>query len=109
VDDLNEMVVRAALQDHIDAGRTPTEAAGEVRFLDEVMFEQGIATKDAVKESRRIIESWLAETLGVSAHEMNAELQGADEYTRFLHEKVVTKPDQMPITEEAWREWRQAR
>ena len=106
MDNLNEMVVRAALQDHIDAGRTPVEAAGEVRFLDEVMAEQGVVDKETVEESRRTIESWLSETLGVSPQEVASDLQAADEYLRFLHERVVARPNQMPMTDTAWREWR---
>jgi hypothetical protein len=109
VNNLNERVVRAALQDHIDAGRTPVEAAGEVRFLDEVMVEQDIVSNETAEDSRRTIEGWLAETLGVSPQDMNDALQLADEYAKFLHEKVVTKPKQMPMTERAWRDWRQAR
>jgi hypothetical protein len=109
VNSLNERVVRAALQDHIDAGRTPVEAAGEVRFLDEVMAEQDIVSKETAEENRRIIESWLAEALDVSPQDLHADLQLADEYTQFLHERVVTKPNQMPMTETAWREWHQTR
>jgi hypothetical protein len=109
VNSLNERVVRAALQDHIDAGRTPVEAAGEVRFLDEVMVEQDIVSKETAEENRRIIDGWLAEILDVLPQDMHADLQLADEYPQFLHERVVTKPNQMPITEQAWRDWRQAR
>jgi hypothetical protein len=109
VNNLNEKVVRATLQDHIDAGRTPVEAAGETSFLDEVMVEQGILEKETAQEDRRIIESWLEETLDVSPQELNTYLQLADEYTQFLRERVLTKPKQMPLTDRAWRDWRQAR
>ncbi len=109
MNNLNERVVRAALQDHIDACRTPVEAAGEVRFLDEVMAEQGIVSKEGAQENRGIIESWLAETLNVTPQDMNTDLQLVDEYTQFLHERVPSKPNQMPMTDKAWRDWRQAR
>ena len=107
--ELNERVVRAAIQDHLSGGRTPVEAAGEVRWLDEVMAEQGITPKEVAEATGRYVEAWLTETLDASPEEMQAHLQLAAEYTQFLHERVVTAPNQMPRTEEAWREWRQAR
>lgn len=109
MDNLNERAVRAAIQDHLDAGRTPAEAAGEVRFLDETMAEQGITLKEDAEATRRYVEAWLTETLDASPEEVQAQLQLADEYTRFLHERVPTAPDQMPMPEKAWRDWRQAR
>ena len=107
--DLNAMVVKAAIQDHLNADRTPVEAAGEVRFLDEVMVKHGISKKEDAEATRRLVESWLAETLDVSGEDLRANLQLAEEYTQFLHERVVTQANQMPRTENAWREWRQTR
>lgn len=105
--ELNEQVVRMAIQDHLNAGRTPVEAAGEVRFLDETMANHGIVLKEDAEATRRYTEAWLTETLDGSPEEVQASLQVADEYTRFLHEKVVAAPNQMPRAEAAWREWRQ--
>ena len=87
MDSLNERVVRAAIQNHITAGRPPVEAAGEVRFL----------------------ERWLTETLDASPEVAEASLQLADEYTQFLHERVVAQPNQMSRTDNVWRDWRQKR
>ena len=109
MDSLNERVVRAAIEDHLRAGRTPAEAAGEVRFLDEVMARQGITLKEDAEATRRNVETWLTETLDASPEETQAQLQLADEYTQFLHERVIAEPNQMPRTETAWREWRQTR
>ena len=106
---LNEKFVRLTLQDHVDGGRTPVEAAGEVRWLDEVMVQQNIVPKETAEESRHVIDRWLAEMLKLSPEEMQPHMQLADQYTQFLHEKVVTRPHQMPDASQAWREWRQAR
>jgi hypothetical protein len=105
MDDLNKQAVLLALQDHIEAGRTPAEAAGEVQFLDELM---AIVSEDEALKSRRIIELWLAEALNVSPDELGPHLAVSKEYMQFLRERVTMGRglEWMQKLDESWREWR---
>ena len=106
---LNEQVVRMALQDHLAAGRTPAEAAGELRYVDEKLAEQGIVDEETAKETRKLVEVWLAEAQSGQSDDLETRLRIADEYNKFLHEHAVFPRNQMPDLNSVWQEWRRTR
>lgn len=108
MDDINRQVLFLTLQEHFDAGRAPVEAAGEVLFLEELMVKDGTITADSAVGNRKIVEAWLAETLGASAENVGAQVARAAEYVSFLRERVpiTTSREWIGVSEQAWREWR---
>lgn len=110
MDDFNRQVLFMTLQEHVDAGRNPVEAAGEVLFLDELMVNDGTITEDAAAVNRTIVEAWLAETLNVSAEQVGPHVAQVAEYLSFLRERAITTSREwMGASEKAWGAWRRTR
>lgn len=107
MDDIDRQMLFLTLQEHVDAARTPAEAAGEVLFLEELMVMDGTITEDAASKHRQIIETWLAETLKVSPEDLGSHAAQAADYASFLRERApTTSREWMSVSEQAWREWR---
>ena len=105
---LNADAVRDSLRGRRQAGRTPGEAAGEVRWILELFQRAGVMSQATMYEGIDVVDEWIAMAAGPeAAFEDEATL-----YARFLQERVdITTLTPLPSdkVDAAWREWRQTR
>lgn len=111
VDNVNIEAVRDHLQERVRHGRTPVEAAGEVRLLNELQASQGVLSNETRNELISVIDEWLADAMDVSADEVAPYSVMSAEYAQFLVERVSidVKSNPLLMIDAAWAEWRKTR
>jgi hypothetical protein len=97
--------LRNRLEARVRHGRTPSEAAGEVRWLVEVERRMGVLSSTKSDAATSAIDEWLAQT---------TEPEGAlaDAYARFIDERVQARllnPPPWDQIDVAWTDWRATR
>ncbi len=99
--------VQDTLEEQVRKGRTPVEAAGEVRWLAEAQRGQ-LHSDQTHQDIIQVIDEWLADKMGVPEEEVGPFVKVADAYAQFLGERVRFETSANPIgmVEVAWHEWR---
>jgi hypothetical protein len=100
--------VQDPLEEQVRKGRTPVEAAGEVRWLAEGQRRSELHFDQTHQDMIQVIDEWLADKMGVPEDEVGPFVMVADAYAQFLGERVSFEASANPIgmVEVAWHEWR---
>ncbi len=83
---INASAVRSHLDERMQAGRTPAEAAGEILFAKDKQLSLGALSQQSRAEIDDIVNDWFAhatDLANVTAHRLVA-----SQYARFLMERV---------------------
>lgn len=103
---IDASAVRSHLDERLQAGRTPGEAAGEILFAKDKQLSIGALDRQSRAEIGEIVDQWLAQATDDESATTHRSI--ATFYASFLTERVSWDLSAHVSTriDAAWQEWR---